>query len=113
MDTEGRITYINPVIENLTKYKVHEIQDKQFTKFIYKNDILDLIEKYKNALKGDSKPAEFRIMDKDGGIIYVRTKSQPVIYHSKIVGLSGIISNITQLKITEEKFLKAFHSRLI
>jgi PAS domain S-box-containing protein len=110
MDYDGHITYISPVIEKLTKYKVHEFLYKPFTDFIHKDDIKALVEDFKKTLKGNLNPAEFRVMDKDGGIIYVRTKSQPIIQNSKVIGLTGIISNITQLKLSEEKFYKAFHS---
>jgi two-component system sensor histidine kinase/response regulator len=102
LDNDGNITYISPVIERLSKYKVADLIGKSFVPMIHPDDLPGLLESFGRLQKGQMEPSEFRIMDKDGTIIHVRTSSRPLYTDGKITGFTALMSNITERKLAEE-----------
>ncbi|MDO8869679.1 MAG: PAS domain S-box protein [Methanobacteriaceae archaeon] len=105
INPEGYITYISPTIEQITSYKTNELIGQNFTIFVHPNDISDLFDSLKNTLAGKLKPTEFRVLDKDGTVLYIRTSSRPIIKQSQTIGVTGVISDVTE-RIKFEKALK-------
>ncbi|MFA5065036.1 MAG: histidine kinase N-terminal 7TM domain-containing protein [Dehalococcoidia bacterium] len=106
LDKEGNITYISPAVERLSKYKVNELLGKSFTTIIFPDDLPGLIRSYNRLISGQMEPYEFRILDKDGSVIYVRTSSQPIYQDGEIVGITALITDITESKKLEQKLLQ-------
>ncbi len=102
LDNEGNITYLSPVIERLSKYKVADLIGKSFIPLIYPDDLQGLMESFNRLQEGQMEPSEFRIMDKDGTVIYVSTSSRPVYTDGQITGFTALMSNITERKKAEE-----------
>jgi len=96
IDAEGTITYISPAIERISKYKVGEMQEQAFTKFVYPKDVPDLLESFRRTMNGVLEPHEFRIVDKDGRLFFVQTSSRPFKEEGKPAGLIGMMSEITE-----------------
>lgn len=101
-DTIGTITYVSPAIQSLTGYSPSEIEGRHFSEFIYHEDAEYLMERYGNALSGQARPAEYRLQAKSGGYRWVRTFTTPVRAGDELIGLQGVLSDITDLKETEE-----------
>ncbi len=102
LDNQGTITYVSPVVERLSKYKVSELTGKSFTSIIFPEDLPDIIASYNRLVSGQMEPSEFRIVDKDGRIIFVRTSSRPIYQDGKIVGITALITDITERKKLEK-----------
>jgi two-component system, sensor histidine kinase and response regulator len=102
LDNEGNITYISPVIERLSKYKVADLIGKSFIPLINPDDLPGLMESFNRLQSGQMEPSEFRILDKDGTVIYVSTSSRPVYTDGQITGFTALMSNITERKRAEE-----------
>ncbi len=112
-DVTGCFTYINPVVENLTGYKVDQIVGKSFEQFIYPEDLPGLLSSFKRTLDGHSEPYEFRILDKGGKILHVHTSSRLIKEDGKPVGVTGVMVEITGFRKTEQALLEAeekYHS---
>jgi PAS domain S-box-containing protein len=107
LDNEGNITYISPVIERLSKYKVADLIGKSFIPLIYPDDLPGLLGSFDRLQKGQMEPSEFRIMDKDGAVIYVRTSSRPVYMDGKVTGFTALMSNITERKAVEDALIRS------
>jgi len=102
VDMEGILTYISPAIERISGYKVEEIQGKPFMDFVHPEDLPDLVGSFERTLDGRLEPYEFRVRDKDGGMLYVRTSSRPLEKGGKVVGLIGLMAEITERKQADE-----------
>ncbi len=103
LDTGGNMTYVSPAVERISTYKAGELIGQPFAGFIYPDDLPELGEKYAALLKGNTQPWEFRMLDKDGRIRFVRTSSRPVYKDGRIVGASGLLIDIGERKKLEQK----------
>ena len=111
LDPLGRISYISPVIEQVTSYKVEELVGRSFTHFIHPDDMTEVLEDFKRTLAGRLGPAEFRVMDKDGTSLYVRTSSRPQYKDGELAGLTGVLTDITDQKRAEQE-VEGYHANL-
>jgi PAS domain S-box-containing protein len=101
LDTQGHITYISPVVERVSQYKTEEILGRNFVEFIHPDDLPELMESYNRTITGQLEPSEFRIFDKDGSVRYVRTSSHTIIEEGEVVGLTAVMTDITEHKLAD------------
>jgi PAS domain S-box-containing protein/putative nucleotidyltransferase with HDIG domain len=106
LDLQGRFTYINPIIEKFTGYRVDQIIGKSFECFIYQEDLPGLMESFNLALLGKSRASEFRVLDGGGNIHHVITSSYLIQENGEMVGLSGVMMEITGQKQAELALLE-------
>jgi PAS domain S-box-containing protein len=97
-DIKGTVTYVSPAVEPLTGYTPSEIEGRHFSKFIFDDDVEYLISRYDNALSGQERPAEYRILTKSGGYRWVRTFTTPARQGNDVVGLQGVLSDMTEYR---------------
>lgn len=102
LDTEGNITYVSPVIEKFTKYKVSDLVGKPFTPMIHPDDLPGLLGSLDRLMSGQLEPWEFRALDKDGRVIWVRSSSNLVYDGGRIVGITAVITDISERKQVEK-----------
>ncbi|MBI5569429.1 MAG: PAS domain S-box protein [Desulfomonile tiedjei] len=102
LDVQGRFTYISPVIERFAHYDVSEVIGQPFYRFVHPDDLDIVWEKFKQTLAGNLEAHEFRVFAKDGSLIHVRTSSRPLWEGSRLVGLTGVMADITERKKAEE-----------
>ncbi|MBI4730645.1 MAG: PAS domain S-box protein [Chloroflexi bacterium] len=106
LDLHGKFTYVSPVVERLSKYTASELIGRNFAEFIYPADLPGLLENFNQTLQGDLGSHEYRILDRDGALHYIRSSSQLDVKDGTVVGLNGIMTEITERKqadITERK----------
>ncbi|MFH1481500.1 MAG: PAS domain S-box protein [Pseudomonadota bacterium] len=102
VNTRGHIDYISPVMEHITQYKADEITGKPFMNFVHPDDLAGLMANFERKLAGHRGPYEFRILDKDGSIRHVSISSKLLYEKGQPIGLTGIITDITKRKESEE-----------
>jgi PAS domain S-box-containing protein len=102
LDLQGNITYISPVVGQVSQYKTEDLIGRNFVDFIHPDDLPELIESYNRTIKGHLEPSEFRIFDKDGSVRYVRTSSHTIMDEGEVVGLTAVMTDITERKRAEE-----------
>ena len=102
VDNGGKITYISPTIEKITSYKQTEIMGSMLSTFVHPEDLEGLMDSIiKGFLNHERSPQEFRIFDKDGSLKYLRTSGQTIIKDGKVMGVTGVFSDITKSKMME------------
>ncbi|MEQ8190112.1 MAG: PocR ligand-binding domain-containing protein, partial [Candidatus Eremiobacterota bacterium] len=102
VDMEGNVTYISSVIERISKYKVQDFRGKHISKFIHSDDLPAVLERYRLIFEGETKPYEYRLIDKDGGIINIRSYSRPLYKNGIAAGLTGLLTDITERKKVDQ-----------
>lgn len=119
LDDSGHVTFINSAIEGIAGYNPDDMVGLTFEKFIHPDDLPEHNERYLQALGGDSRPYEIRIVDKDGKTRWMRTSSSILLDRGKPCGITCIMTEITEQKRLEEKLtwlslvdpLTGLHSR--
>jgi PAS domain S-box-containing protein len=101
-DEHGIITYISPVIEAVSGYSISEIIGHSFYDFIYEEDIPFMKEKFRQDISSQTEPHEYRMVTKSGVLRWVRTSSRPFFEGDRIVGLRGVLTDITDRKRLQE-----------
>jgi PAS domain S-box-containing protein len=102
-DESGIVTYINPVVTTICGYSPADIIGKHFSDFIYHEDIPIIVEIFKTTIAGKLHPFVYRIICKSGELRWVRSSSRPIVRDNSIIGLQGVITDITGQKKAEEK----------
>ncbi|MBN2517100.1 MAG: PAS domain S-box protein, partial [Deltaproteobacteria bacterium] len=103
LDEQAVVTYISPNIESLGGYKQSDVVGKSFTAFVYPEDLADRIPQFKKVLSGNSTASEYRMTTKSGDIRWVRTAARPIFKNGRVVGLRGILVDLTETKKAEEE----------
>ncbi len=102
IDTKAKIKYISPNIENISGYTVDEMKGANFIEFVYQEDREERMNEFRRALLGNNKASEYRFLTKSKRIIWVSTKANPVIKNGKVIGIQGLLYDITYRKQMEE-----------
>ncbi|HLP14865.1 MAG TPA: PAS domain S-box protein [Bacteroidota bacterium] len=103
LDLKGTVTYISPVIRNISGLTPEEIIGRHFEEHIHPDDRAMLVEAYYRDLAGHVEPHEFRFRKKDGSFLFARAFSRPLLEDSRVVGLTGVMSDITDRKRAEDE----------
>lgn len=103
-DTNGVITYINPAIENLLGYLPEEVVGKSIVQFVYPEDLEKAQRNIQSLLSADVVPSsEYRLLTAEGEVHWIHATSQPTIQEGNIVGIQGVITDITERKKLEKQ----------
>ena len=93
-DAQGTITYISPIVKVLTGYDPSEVIGQPFARFIYQEDLPMLRTLFSDVLIGKLVPSEYRIVQKNGEIVWIRSSSRALKKNGQTVGITGIITKI-------------------
>jgi len=116
VDSEGLITYVNPAIEPVLGYQPSEIIGRPIFEFFFSEDLSQLKEKIQLIYAGHLEPSEWRMKTKSGEACWVRTSSKSILEGEGIVGLRGVLTDITEHKKAEnalkvnEEFLQTIYA---
>jgi two-component system cell cycle sensor histidine kinase/response regulator CckA len=103
LDREGRFTYVSPAVERISGWKAGELMGKPFDRFVHPEDVERVRRHAAGRYRGEREPHEFRIVGAEGSTLHVRTYSYPLSEEGEPVGLSGIITDITDHKRLQEQ----------
>lgn len=107
LDKEGHFIYISPVVERVTLYKSEDIIGRPFSDFVHPDDLPEVKRSMGRLLEGVEEISEFRLVDKDGKILHIRTTSH-VIGEKGVPGfITGVATDITVQRKLEAQFHQA------
>jgi PAS domain S-box-containing protein len=109
VDGTGLVTYVSPAVERTAGYKAEELIGQPFSRFIHPDDLASLVSKFELVLAGQMEPFEYRVVDKNGDVRFVRTFSSPIMEAGKLAGLTGVMIDMTDRRKMEaelEKYAK-------
>lgn len=100
---EGLFIEGNSVLENVTGYSLEELKGESFIRFFEAYE-LDRIEEYfQKTLSGEPQTYETMGIKKSGERMYSEITSLPIIVDGDIVGVYGVIHDITDRKLAKKK----------
>jgi PAS domain S-box-containing protein len=107
LDPRGNVTYISPMIGRITKHKPEDLVGANYTHFIHPDDIDVVSGGIRLSYRGIRGPAEFRLLDASGAVRHVRAYAYPLMEKRKVIGLTGILTDVTQQKHLVEQLHQA------
>jgi PAS domain S-box-containing protein len=107
IDQSGIINYISPVIQSLAGYDQSELIGQPFTRITYKEDLVFWQKRFEELLAGAIKPSEYRLIKKSGEPVWVRSSSKLIYDGENVVGIRGVIADITEEKELQSQLQQA------
>ncbi len=102
LDADSEMTYVSPSIEAFG-YSPAEVVGHTFAEFMVPEDLRTARESLQRLFAGQSVGVnEYRILSKSGEMRWVRVSSRPLLTDDRVVGVRGVLSDITERKRAEE-----------
>jgi PAS domain S-box-containing protein len=101
VEASGIVSYVSPAVELLLGYTPDEICGRTFLAFVHPDDAIKMQDNRARLRTGTPIVNEYRLLTKKGDIRWVRTSSRTVIEKDRVVGLQGILTDITSRKEAE------------
>jgi PAS domain S-box-containing protein len=87
----------------MSGYHASEIIGRSFREFLHQEDLPYIMDRFQKTMSGNIEPSEYRILTKSGEIRWVRSSSQPIIENHHVIGIRGMLSDITERKQVEQQ----------
>jgi len=111
LDTRGNLVAVNHKAEEITGFKREDFIGESFRKTISAKDLPKAVKGFLEVLGGKSIKLELELKTATGKPVPTELTSTPLVVKGKIVGIFGIIREITEQVLTEKK-LQATNRRL-
>jgi PAS domain S-box-containing protein len=99
LDTQGRFTYLSPVVERTLGYAPDEIISRPFNCFVHPDDAPGLLVTLEQSLRGGHNTHEVRVLDKDGSAHFVLISCRPNMEDDQLTGVTGIMADVTESRM--------------
>jgi PAS domain S-box-containing protein len=101
--TDGILTYVSPGIERLLGYTPGEAIGRHVSDFVHPEAQARLATRMERILAGQREANEYRLVTKTGETRWAHSSSEPVFAGGQVVGLQGVLADITERKRAEER----------
>jgi PAS domain S-box-containing protein len=103
VDTSGKLTFINEAFANIFGYRREELLGKHFSSLLSVETFPKVKEMVEEVFSGENVRDEVSVQHKDGHEVLVNFSATPLKERDKIIGLTGILRDITERKQMEEE----------
>jgi PAS domain S-box-containing protein len=100
-DAHGVLTYASPAVQAILGYSPGEMVGRHVREFIHPDDRHRQAENLSRLLSGGNTSNEYRLLTCLGEVRWMRTSSQPVVSAGRIVGVRGMLADVTDRKLAE------------
>ena len=110
IDRGGKIATVNDALCGFTGYDRDELVGRSFIDFIHRDDREKIMGLFLDAMDNnmDVEAVEFRAIHKNREIIHLHTRPNVLIMDDKIIGISGIIIDISDKIMTQQKLKEQY-----
>ncbi|MBN2295496.1 MAG: PAS domain S-box protein [Pirellulales bacterium] len=106
LDVSGRITFTNRAINTLLGYRPDELFNSHFSQVVHKDHVEHTNADFERLLTTGSLTAETVLVDKDNQSHIVEYSTTVIESGNKVVGVRGILRDITKRKLAEEELAR-------
>ncbi len=106
IDPQGIITYVSSRIQEISGFTAEEVIGRPLLDCIFVDDRPFVRGRFEDILRDTTGLTECRIVSKTGEVIWIRASSKPISVEGRLVGLQGIVTNITEQRKAKEAFLE-------
>ena len=92
------ILYVSPVIFMICGYTPEELIGKPIFEIVHSEDHSYILKRIEDIIDGIVEPSEYRLVGKNGNIVWVWSSSRPIMRNGQVVGLQGVLTDITKDK---------------
>ena len=99
-DVNGRVTYTNPRCHEIGDFTLEASLGEGFATVIHAEDRDRIVSQwFAQAKAGQPYADEFRVVDREGGVRWVRVQTAPIVFNDgTLMGHTGTVEDITQQK---------------
>jgi PAS domain S-box-containing protein len=106
-DVGGKLTFVNRAFFQMISYPTAELLGQPFTRFLHPDDVERMQAQFLEGFRRlPERHLEYRLLHKDGHIIYCYSNPAAILYQGQVVGASIIIHDITERKRAEEELAR-------
>lgn len=102
-DTRGVLTYVSPAARRVMGWAPEELEGKHFSCLVPPDDLPRVERRFAEVLQQRLGPFEFHYKHGNGEVRWARSVSTPVVRDGETVGLSGVLSDITESRRAREQ----------
>lgn len=102
LDKNATIIYISPNIEVIGGYPASAVIGKSYVDLVHPDDRAGRLWQFSSSIAGSNETTEYRFFKADGGIVWVKTAARPILREGRVIGIQGILTDITSLKTMAE-----------
>ena len=104
----GQVAYVSPSVEALVGLRPEEVIGRNLIEFVADEDRERMAAHMGELRTGvGGRPSEFRVRTRSGEIRWVRGSARAIERDGRRVGFRGVLSDVTGLKLGEERLLRA------
>jgi PAS domain S-box-containing protein len=103
VDMDGLITFVSPAGEERFGYRPSDLMGRSFQDVVFCEDLPALIRRFGEIRQGIIVPLEWRLVQQDGSLVWVRSSTRPVAYAGGTAGFLGTITDISRERRAEEE----------
>ena len=104
---DGTITYVSQAIERIIGFTPSELYPINLFSLIIEEDRAKALEAFAYMENPRNSHFEFRIHHKDGSVRWVRTSAVPLYEGGVLIGGTGALSSIAEMKEMQERLLES------
>jgi len=104
---DGTITYVSQAVERIIGYTPEELYNINLFGLIIEEDRSKALEAFSYMENPRNSHFEFRIVHKNGSVRWVRTSAVPLYEEGTLIGGTGALSSIAEMKEMHERLLES------
>ena len=102
IDQDGIVRFVSAAIERISGFKPDDLIGRNFTDFVYREDLEYIKGQFAKLANNILKPDEYRLLCKNGDIRWIYSSSRPIFADGRFFGINGILADIHERKIAQE-----------
>ncbi|WP_421909233.1 PAS domain-containing protein [Methanolacinia petrolearia] len=102
LNVDATVIYVSRNIKPISGYSASDVIGRSYVELVHPEDIDGRLSQFLSNLSGSNEATEYRFLKADGSAAWVKTAARPIFIEGRVIGIQGILTDITSLKTMEE-----------
>ncbi|HYF90857.1 MAG TPA: EAL domain-containing protein [Symbiobacteriaceae bacterium] len=113
LDYEGNVITMNPACSRISGFETAELVGQPLSRLVLPGEVESARSYFHKVMDGEAQNFETSMRHKYGQTVYIHTTMVPLILENTVVGVYGVVRDITERKLAEARLAHmAFHDPL-